>query len=210
MSSSSIEQAMLTPARMRARSARHGCAHSAAKNQALLASGRCWPPTRPSCWPPTPARRRGARQRPGASPARPPDVAEKTLAHMAEGLRQIAALPDPSAASARPACAPTACEWRRCACRWASSASFTSPAPTSPSTRPHALSPAMPPSCARGQRGPAFQCGVGPHRPAGPGRRRPAAGRGAGGRHGRPRRSRQAHHHDRTHRRHRAARRQAA
>ena len=45
-------------------------------------------------------------------------LSDKTLGLMAEGLRQIAALPDPSAASPL-RCAPTACASRRCACRWA-------------------------------------------------------------------------------------------
>jgi len=56
---------------------------------------------------------------------------EKTVAAMAEGLRQIAALPDPVGEMDDLKFRPPASRSARCACRSGSSASFTKPAPTS-------------------------------------------------------------------------------
>ena len=46
-------------------------------------------------------------------------LSDKTLGLMAEGLRQIAALPDPVGSVTATSLRPMACASRRCACRWA-------------------------------------------------------------------------------------------
>lgn len=57
-------------------------------------------------------------------------LSDKAIATMVEGLRQIVALPDPIGEISGLKFRRAASRWARCACRWASSASSTKPAPT--------------------------------------------------------------------------------
>ena len=101
------------------RLARHDRANGAAKNRALHAMADALAASRDEL--------KAANEKTGRGPGQWLEPAlldrlalsDKTLGLMAEGLRQIAALPDPSVASPPLRCAPMACASRRCACRWA-------------------------------------------------------------------------------------------
>ncbi len=135
----SIEQTMLALGERARRASRAVMmADAGQKNRALLAMAEALAGLRPelreaNAADVADAKAAGLDAAPCSTARRSPSATSTTWA---KACARSPPCPTRWAASPPPPCAPTACAWRKCASRWASSASSTSRAPTSPSTPP--------------------------------------------------------------------------